>query len=358
MIQKRKADHLKLCAEEDVDASWNNWDDIQLLHSAIPRCDLESVDTSCVFLEKKLSAPIIISGMTGGHPMAEKVNKNIAMAAEEYGIGMGVGSQRAAIEQPKLESTYSVVKKYDIPLILANLGAPQILPSVSGYGMDEAKKAMDMVGAHVLALHLNYLQEVVQPEGETHAEGLLDSLAELCKNVSVVAKETGAGMTRDTVLSLKNAGVNGVDVGGAGGTSFAAVEVYRARAAGDMSLESLGEMLWNWGVPTPVAVLEAKESGLPMIATGGIRNGMDAVKSLALGANTAGIARILLGPAMKGAKETSDAVDVLIKELKTVMFLSGAATVEELKYIPWFSFEPGRTWLTALGHDWKYPGKR
>ncbi|MDG6220762.1 MAG: type 2 isopentenyl-diphosphate Delta-isomerase [Candidatus Thermoplasmatota archaeon] len=333
-----------------MQSSWNFWSDIQLVHSAIPASSMKDIDLSASLFGKTLDAPIVISAITGGHPVARKINENLASAAAENGVAMGVGSQRAGIEHPELAETYSVISKYDVPLVIGNLGAPQFVDGEKAYGVEEAQEALDMIGADILAIHLNYLQEAVQPEGETDAEGLLEALSSLSNQVPIIAKETGAGISRQNALSLKDAGVMGFDVGGLGGTSFSAVEVYRARAVGDRRRERLGELLWDWGIPTPVSIKEASV-GLPIIATGGIRNGLDVMRALVMGANAGGIAGRLLKPAMEGPKQASKALEDVIEELRTVMFLSGVADLAGTTSTRWFAYEPTKSWLSSLGHN-------
>ncbi|MCK4717179.1 MAG: type 2 isopentenyl-diphosphate Delta-isomerase, partial [Thermoplasmata archaeon] len=318
-------------------------------HSAIPRVDMEDVDLSATLFGERIEAPIVISAITGGHPLAQSINANLAKAAAEHGVAMGVGSQRAGIEHPELAPTYSVVKEFDVPLVIGNLGAPQLVDPNNPYGAEEASSAMDMIGADILALHLNYLQEAVQPEGDLVAAGLLDAIASLSEDFPLLAKETGAGISRQNALALKEAGVKGIDVGGLGGTSFSAVEVYRARAVGDGHREQLGQMLWDWGIPTPVSIKEASV-GLPLIATGGVRNGVDVLRALVLGANAAGIAGRLLAPAMEGPVHTSKALKEIIDEFRTTLFLCGLASVEDAHGAQWFAFEPTKTWFQSLGH--------
>lgn len=334
--KKRKADHIRICSEEDVRATHNYWDDISLVHRALPEVDLAEIDTSVTLFSKTLKAPLIISGMTGGHRSTTAVNENLAAAAEHFRIGMGTGSQRAALEDKALESTYATINRHDIPLVFANIGAPQLIAQreVGPITPEEAERAIRMVKADALAVHLNFLQEVVQPEGETNVRGCLDAIEALCARLPVIAKETGAGISREMALKLIEAGVKGLDVGGAGGTSFAAVEVFRAREQADAAGERLGRTFRDWGIPAPAAVVECAEipgRTVPVIATGGIRSGLDVVKALALGADAAGIAGALLGPALISADAVIEEIGAIIKEMRAALFLIGAATVDEAR---------------------------
>ena len=334
--KKRKADHIRICSEEDVRATHNYWDDISLVHRALPEVDLAEIDTSVTLFSKTLKAPLIISGMTGGHRSTTAVNENLAAAAEHFRIGMGTGSQRAALEDKALESTYATINRHDIPLVFANIGAPQLIAQGKAGPItpEEAERAIRMIEADALAVHLNFLQEVVQPEGETNARGCLKAIEALCAGLPVIVKETGAGLSREMALKLIEAGVKGLDVGGAGGTSFAAVEVFRAREQADGAGERLGRTFWDWGIPAPAAVVECAGipgRTVPVIATGGIRNGLDVVKALALGADAAGMAGALLGPALDSAEAVIEAIGTIIKEIRAAMFLIGAATIDEAR---------------------------
>ncbi len=314
---------------KDTSASYNYWDDISLIHTALPEINAEDISLETEIFGRRIAAPIIIAGMTGGYPFAEKINERLGRIAEEFRICMGVGSQRAAIENPALSQTYSVIKEMDIPLKIANIGAPQLIEQGSGrvFGLDEAREAMEMIDADVLAIHLNYLQEVVQPEGETRAKGVVPAIKRIASSLPVIAKETGAGMYRNDALALKKAGVIGLDVGGMSGTSFSAVEMYRAR---DYVHRRMGETLRDWGIPTPASVHYAHDV-LPVMATGGLRTGLDLARAIVIGADVGGMAVSLLEPAMKGEEQLRTAIKTVIEELKAVMLLTGSADVRELK---------------------------
>ncbi len=334
-----------------MSAGYDYWGDVHLLHNALPEIDLDDIDLSVKLFGKRLDAPLVISSMTGGFGMGGEINANLAKAAAEVGVAMGVGSQRAAIEKPELEPTYAVVKDYDVPLRFANLGAPQLVPQAEkrAYGAADAKKAMEMVGAHALIVHLNFLQEVVQPEGDRRAKGCLVAIKNLAARFPVMAKETGAGISRDVAKALKRIGVKAIDVGGLGGTSFSAVEHYRARKEASSLKERLGATFWDWGIPTPASVVLANV-GLPLVATGGVRSGLDAAKGIALGATAAGMAK----PMLEAAKVSSDAVvaelRAVIEELKAAMFLTGASSVAELQGQHAIINAPTATW-TELAEE-------
>jgi isopentenyl-diphosphate delta-isomerase len=345
LIQRRKGDHVEIVANEDLSQNYAYWDDIKLVHNPLPEVDLEEVDTSVTIFGRSLKAPLIISAMTGGYGKAEEINRNLASVAEDFGIGMGVGSQRAALENPEVARTYSVIKEFEIPLRIGNLGVPQLIKQglTAPLGIEEGKAAMEMVDAHMLAVHLNYLQEIVQPEGDTKSKGGLKALEKFASALPVIAKETGAGVPRETALKLKKAKVRGIDVGGLGGTSFSAVEYFRAKSAGDSSRANIGRTFWDWGIPTPVAVVVANV-GLPVIATGGLRSGLDVARAITIGASSAGMAGRLLPAALEGKDALTRELNTIIDELKAAMFLVGAKDLKELA--------ASKAILTGRSKDW------
>jgi isopentenyl-diphosphate delta-isomerase len=345
LIQRRKGDHVEIVANEDLSQDYVYWDDIKLVHNPLPEVDLEEVDTSVTIFGRRLKAPLIISAMTGGYGKAEEINRSLASVAEDFGIGMGVGSQRAALENPEVARTYSVIKEFEIPLRIGNLGVPQLIKQglTAPLGIEEGKAAMEMVDAHMLAVHLNYLQEIVQPEGDTKSKGGLKALEKFASALPVIAKETGAGVPRETALKLKKAKVRGIDVGGLGGTSFSAVEYYRAKSAGDSSRANIGRTFWDWGIPTPVAVVVANV-GLPVIATGGLRSGLDVARAITIGASSAGMAGRLLPAALEGKDALTRDLNTIIDELKAAMFLVGAKDLKELA--------ASKAILTGRSKDW------
>jgi len=349
LIERRKGDHVEICANENLSQDYIYWDDIKLVHNPLPEVDLEEIDTSTTIFGRKLGAPLIISAMTGGYGKAEEINRNLAAVAEEFGVGMGVGSQRAALENPEVARTYSVIKEYEIPLRIGNLGVPQLIPQGGAEPLDieHGRAAMEMVDAHILAVHMNYLQEIVQPEGDTRSRGGLKALEKFASALPVLAKETGAGIPRGAALRLKKARVRGLDVGGLGGTSFAAVEYYRAQSAGDSARVNIGRTFWDWGIPTPVAVVLANV-GLPVIATGGVRSGLDAARAVCVGASCAGMAGRLLPAALEGRGALERELRMLIHELKAAMFLVGAKDVKELASSKAIVTGRSKEWLDQL----------
>jgi len=327
-MNERKKDHLEISINEDVNASYNYWDDIEFVHNALPEIDMDEVDTTWNEFGKKMAAPIIIAGMTGGFEAAKEVNEELAKIAEKFQIGMGVGSQRAALEDESSVESYSAINNYNIPLKIANIGAPQLLEWKDA--VEKASKAIDMIEADVLAIHLNFLQEAIQVEGDRNAKGCLDKIQEVASSLStpVIVKETGAGISKEVALRLCETDIAGIDVGGMSGTSFAAIEAYRAKKMGDSVQEELGYLFKDWGIPTPVSVMEVADvchdAGMVVIATGGIRNGIDAAKAIAIGADAAGMASAFL-------EDGEKKMEVVLKALKTVMFLTGCKNLQELK---------------------------
>ncbi|MBN2518533.1 MAG: type 2 isopentenyl-diphosphate Delta-isomerase, partial [Candidatus Altiarchaeota archaeon] len=278
-MQKRKTDHLRICLEKDVEVGSAGFEDVALVHNALPEVDLSKIDISTRFLNKKLKAPILIEAMTGGTTEAKAINGKLAQVAEEMGLGIEVGSQRAAIEDAGVSSTFSVVsKKAPNALKIANLGAVQLN---YGYGVGECKKAVDMVNADALALHLNPLQETIQPEGNTNFSDLLERVEEVCSSLGkpVIVKEVGCGLSKCVGEKLVTAGVSCLDVGGFGGTSWTLIEGIRQGGKNSRIAESFR----YWGIPTAISLLELKDLDVLKIASGGIRDGAAAAKSIVLG---------------------------------------------------------------------------
>lgn len=348
-IPSRKIEHLRLCAEKDVESSPSGFEDIMLVNKALPEIHMEKIDLSTVFLGKHFKAPIMIASMTGGHPETKNVNEALAGAAEELGIGIGVGSQRAALEDPKQEDSFRVVR--DIApnaFIYANIGAAQL----KEYGISEIERAIEMIDADALSVHLNFLQEAIQPEGEVDARNCIKAIRAICDEVSVpvIVKETGAGISHAVAVALKEAGAAAIDVGGLGGTSWAGVEAYRARAEGDKISEHLGKLFWNWGIPTAISIVESSV-GVPIIATGGIRNGIHMAKCITLGASLCGVALPLVGPALKGRQEVVDVLKRMTEELRVAMFLTGCPFIEDLGNAQLIITGETREYLEQRGFD-------
>lgn len=296
------------------------------MHAALPECDLDAIRPETRFLGARLEAPLFIAAMTGGHPATTEVNRRLARVAEKFGLAMGVGSQRAALEDPRLAESFSVVRD-EAPhaFLCANLGVVQLRE----HGAEWAERAVEMIGADALCVHLNFLQEAIQPEGDHNACGCLATIADLCEDFKtpVIVKETGAGISKETARQIWGAGAAAIDLGGFGGTSWAAVEIERAE---DERLRALGKAFLDWGIPTVVSLHEVAGNG-QVIATGGVRNGIDIAKALALGADLGGMALPLLKPAMDGEEALTAAVSAVLQELRAAMFLTGSGTVADLR---------------------------
>jgi len=332
----RKLDHLRICAEEAVESGDAGFGSIRFVHNALPECDRGAIDLSARFLDHTFPSPLFISAMTGGHEETKEVNARLARAAERYGTGMGVGSQRAALENDKLEDTFSIVRD-EAPhaFLVANLGAVQL----RDHGIEWAERAVSMIEADALAIHLNFLQEAIQPEGDHNAIGCFAAIESLCREFStpVIVKETGCGISAATSRQCWGAGVSAIDIGGWGGTSWAAVESIRARKsnnAGARNLTALGQDFSCWGIPTVVSLAEVLATGGPVIASGGVRSGMDIAKALALGADLCGMALPLLRPAMESDEALCSTIDALHEQLMVTMFLTGSARVADLRKVP------------------------
>ena len=351
---KRKAEHIRISLNQHVQTkrTTTGFEDVHFIHRALPEIDKQKIDLSTKIFSHKFAAPIIVGAITGGTPEATKINAAIAEAVEELGLGMGVGSQRAAIEDEKLEKTFAIArKKAPNAFLIANIGGVQL---AQGYGLKEVKKAIEMIDADAIAIHLNPLQEAIQPEGQTNFKGILAKISEIAEEIDkpVIAKETGAGIAAEEAKKLETAGVKGIDISGAGGTSFAAVEYYRAKGLGNDVQRRLGYVFWDWGIPTAVSVAEVSQTvSIPVIASGGIRNGLDVAKALALGGSLTSLSQPVLRAAFKGVKETVRVLSLLIDELRNGMFLVGTDSVKALRETPIVITGKTAEWLKARGFN-------
>lgn len=330
-IEQRKADHIRVCLDEDVQfrRTTNGLERYRFTHCCLPELNRSEIDLSTRFLGKTLGAPLLISSMTGGTGLAKTINHRLAETAQQYRLAMGVGSQRVAVENPHLQSTFAVRSLAPDILLFANLGAVQLNYN---YGLDECLRVIDWLEADALILHLNPLQECVQSTGDTNFRGLLGKMAMLCQKlpVPVVVKEVGNGISAATAQQLIEAGIAAIDVAGAGGTSWARVESERAQ---DAKQRRLGQTFADWGLPTAdcITAIRAIAPTMPLVASGGLRNGLDIAKTLALGADLAGMARPFLQAAADSEAALDGLVDILIAEIETVLFCTGNATFSELR---------------------------
>ena len=328
-INQRKADHIKINLEQDVRSGLTTGlEKFHFIHEALPDVDLDEVDTTLSLFGKKLQAPVLVSSMTGGTAEAETINLRLAEAAQAEGIAMGLGSQRAAIEHPERAATFQVRRVAPDVLLFANLGAVQLN---YGYGLDECRRAVEMIEADALILHLNPLQEAVQDAGDTNWKGLAKKIEKICKKVGVpvIAKEVGWGISKKTARRLVECGVAAIDVAGAGGTSWSQVEMHRAP---DEFTRKLAATFVGWGIPTAEALQAAKRAApnLPVFASGGIKDGLDIAKCVALGATLGGMAGNFLKAAAVSTEATIEMMKLTRRQLQVTMFSAGAGDLESL----------------------------
>ena len=341
-IEQRKADHLDLCATDEVAFRTRTTllECVRLVHQALPETSYESVDTRARLLGKELRAPILIAAMTGGHERAAEINQALASIANELGYAFGLGSQRAMQKRPETSWTYQVREHAPDTLVLGNMGVVQARDMET----EEVSEMVAQVGADALCVHMNPAMELIQPGGDRDFSGGLDTFQRLWAelDVPVVAKETGNGISREVAMQLRAIGIRHADTSGAGGTSWVGVETLRAEGDG----QALGQALWDWGIPTAASVRYCVEAGMTTIATGGIRSGMDVARAIALGASCAGIARNVyqayLEGGIDGARSFLQRVE---RELRSVMLLCGAKTIEDLQSTPRVVTGELRDWI-------------
>ncbi|HUS60444.1 MAG TPA: type 2 isopentenyl-diphosphate Delta-isomerase [Nevskiaceae bacterium] len=327
MTAERKRDHLKICLGEEVEVGSAGFESYFFVHNALPEINFEKIDTSVRFLGKKLQAPILISSMTGGTKQAGLINHHLAQAAQKVGVAMAVGSQRVAIKNSRLISSFQVRDVAPDVLLFANLGAVQLN---YGFGIRECRQAVEMIEADGLILHLNPVQETIQPEGNTNFSGLLSKIEKITQSLEmpVIVKEVGAGISETVARKLFGAGVKIVDVAGWGGTNWALIESLRGKD------KEMGEAFANWGIPTSEAIKQCTQiKGLTVIGSGGIRNGIQMAKAFALGADLVGMALPLLKPATQSAAAVKKKLQSLVFQLKTTMFCLGVKNIGELKKV-------------------------
>ena len=333
IIKQRKKDGIDIPLQKNVQARTTSTylEHVKLVHNALPEIDYDDIDLSTTFLGRRFSAPLIIDSMTGGTDEATVINGRLGELAEKYGFGMGLGSQRAGLKSEELASTYAIARK-NAPnaFLIANIGGAQL---AKGLTVDDAKKIVKMIRANALVVHLNPLQELVQPEGEPKYAGVLARISELVKNmdIPVIVKEVGAGISREVAIKLEMAGVSAVNVAGAGGTSWAGVEKVRAEMMKNDIKRHLGELFWDWGIPTAASLVQARRAvKLPLIASGGLRNGLEVAKCVVLGASMAAMAYPFLRAASQSRESLFAFADTVLAELKSTMFLVGAGSVPSL----------------------------
>ncbi len=329
--QTRKADHLRICLEEDVQFRRvsNGLDKYRFTHCCLPELDLDAIDLSTSFLGKELNAPLLISSMTGGTEQAKQINYRLAEVAQNHRLAMGVGSQRIAIEKPDTAYSFAIRNIAPNALLFANIGAIQLNYT---YGLDQCLKAVEMLEADALILHLNPLQEAIQPRGDINFKGLLDKINDLAHKlpVPIIAKEVGNGISAIMAQKLIKSGVTAIDVAGAGGTSWAKVESERAE---NNIQRRLGQTFADWGIPTAQCITAIRDlySELPLIASGGLRNGLEVAKTIALGADLAGLAFPFLQAASESPEALEELVQLLLAEIRIVLFCTGNASIPDFK---------------------------
>jgi len=356
-VKQRKIEHIGVALGQDISVAQRaNWNDIQFVHQALPEVDLDEIDTSVNFFGHRLRYPIFMSSLTGGHPDVTSINRNLALAAEYYGLALGVGSQRAGIINPDVASSYAVTREYaPHTFLIANIGAPQLITQSrhAPFTIGQVERAIEMIGANALAIHMNSPQEAAQPEGDRRAAGEAAALKALTGQIEVpvIAKETGAGICREQALLLRSCGVAAIDVGGAGGSSMSAMEAARSEARGDERTRNIGLLFRDWGIATPVSIVEASVAHVPLIATGGVRNGLDMARALAMGATLAGMGFPFLKAASESYEAVCELVEGIVAELKVAMQLSGAVSIEQLQQADIVVTGETRNWLTMRGFE-------
>lgn len=327
--RRRKADHLRINLVQDVSSGLpTGLEGLRLPHCAIPQIDFTAVSTSSFFLGRAVQAPLLISSMTGGTIEAHRINVRLAEAAQASGIAMGVGSQRVALEDPTLARSFALRKIAPDALLFANIGAVQLN---YGYKPDACQRAVDMLEADALILHLNPLQEALQSDGDSNFADLLSQIAAVCAKVRVpvIAKEVGWGISASAARKLIDAGIAAIDVAGAGGTSWSQVEMYRAKSA---KLRAVAAAFRSWGIPTAECLEDVRAAfpTLPLIASGGLRDGIDVVKCLALGASLCGMAGPFLHAAARSTTKVLELIETVTLQLRTAMFAAGCANIESV----------------------------
>lgn len=346
-IANRKAEHIEVAASGEADFKRSTLlEQVHLVHQALPELAVDEIELGVSLCGRSLAAPVVISGMTGGTPEAGAINRDLARAAEAAGVAFGVGSQRAMAERPELEATFQVRDVAPDVFLIGNIGAVQ----AKAFGVDRVGELAKRIGADAMAVHLNPGQEMIQAHGDRDFRGVLDTIAALVEHLElpVIAKETGCGLSRQAARALVGVGVKTVDVSGAGGTSWVAVEA--RRAAANSASQRLGEELWDWGVPTAVTVAACAAEGLEVIATGGLRSGHDVARAIALGATAGGMAAPVLRAQRDGGFAGASAfLGQVIHSVRTVALLSGCASVAALTHAPRHIGGELRSWLNDLG---------
>lgn len=358
-IKNRKDEHILLVSKENVENNITTWlEHIKFVHNTLPELNLDEIDLSCEFLGKSISAPVFIGAMTGGTELTKKINITLAKAAQKYQIPMMVGSQRVILKHPETKESFSAVRKYapDIPVV-ANIGLAQVATSENFNYVEEIIKNID---ADALAIHLNVIQEVIQPEGDKVFSGAIDKIRTLKNqlNIPLVIKETGCGISKEIAQKLFEIGIDIIDISGVGGTSWVAVEYYRAKKHNVESKMDLGKMFWDWGIPTAASIIEVSSvvndrSDIKIIGSGGIRSGIDIAKALRIGADFTAIARPFLIAALKGQSSIEKFIEKIFRELRITMLLTSSKNIEDLKKAPVVISSSLKEWLEERKIEFK-----
>jgi isopentenyl-diphosphate delta-isomerase len=347
-VKKRKTDHISICLKEDVESKVisTGFKYVHLIHNAMPEMDFEEVDTSASIFGKALKYPLLFDSITGGSEEGKLLNKTIAEVAEEKGLGIFLGSVRAALEDPSAKETFTIARDVAPNIFLAlNIGAPQLS---KGLDIDKLKALISDTKANAIAVHLNPLQEVVQVDGEPNFKGVYGKIEFLVKNIGipVVVKEIGTGISKETASKLELSGVSCINIAGLGGTNWAIVESIRSKKLGDKSKSSLGKTYSEWGILTSVSLLECTSTvKIPIIASGGLRSGLDIAKAMVLGAKYGAMALPILKLAKKSKPSLLSYVDQVYLEFKTAMFLTGCKKVDELRKVRYTIDLPLQSWF-------------
>ncbi len=327
---RRKLDHVAICLQEEVEARQDTgFERYRFTHRALPEISLGEVSLAGRFLGRDVGAPLMIASMTGGPQFSRDINRNLARAAQMLGLPIAVGSQRVMFRHPEARTSFTEVREIapDVP-VYGNLGAVQLN---CGFGVEEVLQAADVLRADGVFLHLNATQEAIQLRGDTNFRGLLDRIGEVVRaaRLPILVKESGAGISAAVAIQLEDKGVAAIDVSGVGGTSWARVEGFRAK---EPMRRRLGEVFADWGIPTAESLVQCRAAtSLPLIASGGIRTGLDAAKALALGADLVALALPLLEPATRSADAVAQALSQICEEMRLAMFLVGARDVQGLR---------------------------
>ncbi len=347
-IESRKADHIEVAASGRAEFREQGTllSSVQLVHQSLPEMAADDIDLSVEFLGKHLAAPILITGMTGGTAEAATINRDLAAVAQDLGIGFGLGSQRAMAEKPELAATFQVRDVAPDALIIGNIGAVQ----AGEYGVDRVAELAEAISADAMAIHLNPAQEMIQSEGDRDFRGVLQTIKSLVHGLGIplIVKETGCGISAQTARSLARTGVRHLDVSGAGGTSWVAVE--RHRAPEGSVQQQLGDEFWDWGIPTAASVHVCARANLNVVASGGIRSGLDIARAMALGACVGGVAAPVLRAYRSGGSEAAkQLLQTLIDSLRIALLLTGCRSVADLCDAPRVIAPPLQSWFDALG---------